>query len=105
MSAVWDEGLGSASDDSDEVCCSKLSRGGRVYMAGERGWGERGKESGLSDVGARLRPSLLRGPVSELGLESLSRVGYDPDATIIGGWASHSSSPRTEGGIPPPIGW
>jgi hypothetical protein len=35
MSAMWDEGLGSISDDSDEVYCSKLSRGGRVYMAGE----------------------------------------------------------------------
>ena len=105
MRAVWDEGLASVSDDSDEVYCSKLSLGGRLYMAGERGCGQMGRESGLLGVGDRLRPWLLRGPVAALGLNSPSQVGYGADAAVIVGWASHSSSPRTEGGVPPPKGW
>jgi hypothetical protein len=81
MRAVWDAGCASASDDSDEVCCSKLRRGGRLNPEGERGC----RGSGLSDVGARRRPWLLRGPVPGLGLEPLPRVGYGADMPAIGG--------------------
>jgi hypothetical protein len=102
---MWDDGLASVSDDSDEVDCSKLSRGGRLTLTAGRGCGQSGGASALSDAGALLRPWSLSELLSELGIDSLPWAACDPVAVDMDGLLSQASSPWTEGGVPLPSAW